>query len=415
MKNLCLLVVLVLVCVIMDTSSAEDNPCDDSTSEERLEALRNEPWEGIWHTHDDSPHDGISGEHFHATHRDVNIGGCVAAQTTGYKTHGTPGTGAVGDRDLTDDTDKDTEPLPEQQPTEWRDAQVPPIRPSTRPPEEPTIQDSPDSGTTPEPERDAPESQQQTRETPEPHIDSDILEEIATGERPPVEVTDPQTGETTVIDATTAKARLDGNEGTLSPEKNEIVYQPPDVVVTEYMMTATGAGLPQWIEIYNREDRPVVLNGWTMKVWNHRDRERTITFSRWVYIPKKGFLILVNKDLDAGGFGGINTKRVRVHSLKELGKYRWIKRFHLYDAQGNLIENGDQYEAERPELKEGRRSSYDVVNKKNTGWHKNKAWIGSPDDRSTLGWHKFPEEAPAAPRLNKKKTLSWASLKRKGN
>ena len=45
-------------------------------------------------------------------------------------------------------------------------------------------------------------------------------------------------------------------------------------------------------------------------------------------------------------------------------------------------------------------------------WHKNKAWIGREDDRSTLGWHRFPEDTPAAPRLIRKTTTTWASLKK---
>ena len=151
-----------------------------------------------------------------------------------------------------------------------------------------------------------------------------------------------------------------------------------------------------------------------MSIWQHQEREHIITLSRWASLPANGFLVLVNKELEENDFGGINPKRVRFYELRELGEYRWIKRFRLYDAQGGLVANGNQYEPEGPKIEKGVRFSYDAVNKKVIKWHKNKAWIGSPDDRSTLGWHAFPEESPVplAPRRIQKKTLSLASLKR---
>ncbi len=268
--------------------------------------------------------------------------------------------------------------------------------------------------------------------TPTRESVTEAIMEIASGESPPVVTIDERTGETTVIDVSTAEEIISSDESDIidaivsgslnfhlasslrrSVDPLDVVSQPiDDVVVTEYMLRTAGIGLPQWIEIHNKSDVVVRLDGWKMSIWSHNDRERVITFSRYVYIPANGFLVLVNRSLEADELGGINTKRVRIHHLRELKASPWIKRFRLYDAEGVLMVNGNQYEPERPELVKGVRYSYDAANKKTIKWHKNKAWIGSPDDRSTLGWHKFVEEVSAAPRLIRKKTLPWASLKR---
>lgn len=245
------------------------------------------------------------------------------------------------------------------------------------------------------------------------------------------EITEPESSEDeevygiTVVDgesvATPAQEITDSSQysgtwyrllSSAATRRNASLARQLDVVVTEYMLQTAGSRLPQWIEIHNTSERSVSLRGWQMSVWSHKDRERVITFSGWVHIPAKGFLILVNRSLEADNFGDINPKRVKVHPLRELRKSSWIKRFRLYDAQGILIVNGDQYDPERPQLVKGVRYSYDAVNKKVIKWHKNKAWIGSPDDRSTLGWHHLPEDVSASPRRIKKKTLPWASLKR---
>ena len=150
-------------------------------------------------------------------------------------------------------------------------------------------------------------------------------------------------------------------EETITEEPVEKTPPPlPTAVVTEYMLRAADK-LPQWIEIYNPEETYVYITGWKLHVWRQKDQEHVITLSR-AYIPAKGFLVLVNKDLETDDFGGINTKRVKIYQLRELKKARWIRRFQLYDTHGNLITNGDQYEPERPELMKGRRRhSYDVV------------------------------------------------------
>ena len=76
------------VVMIVLLSAKVATACDDLTFEEVTELLEQEDWEGITHTHDtdDLPdHPEVDGEHFHATHRDVEINGCLHSDViTGY-------------------------------------------------------------------------------------------------------------------------------------------------------------------------------------------------------------------------------------------------------------------------------------------------------------------------------------------
>ena len=435
---LLLILTIAIVCPAIVWLPHGDADCT-LTIDEAFELLAQEPWEGFWHSHDTTNmprHSQESGEHFHATHRDViDADGCLHATHLNVDAlHETsdpddpPPTvhkDFVGPIEFTDDDDPDN-PTPEQAPTEELVPEA--YRPTTYDPAADAGRQSEETAGTPEPETQTPPDNRQVIQT--------ALVEIASGARDSVEATDPTTGETTLIDPVEAQAIIDSGAldqdsnafdhllplfGDLSKVAAELprqalditpTYQPLDVVVTEYMLRVTENKLPQWIEIHNKEDRPLSLKGFKLSVWRHQDRANIITLSRWAYIPANGFLILVNRKLTENDFGGINDKRVKLYELRDLGKYRWIKRFRLYDPQGTLVANGDQYDPERPEIKEGVRYSYDAANKKIIKWRKNKAWIGSPDDRSTLGWHAFHEEVPASPRRITKKTLSWASLKR---
>ena len=449
-KTFIFLFLILTIAVVCPTDAlAQDEEEEQGctlTMDEAFELLAEQPWEGFWHSHDTTNmprHSQESGEHFHATHRDViDADGCLHATFLSVNfLHETsdpadpPPTVSrdfVGDIEFTDDDDPEN-PTPEQAPTEYLIPES--HQPTTYDPAADAGRQSEETAGTPESETITPESETQTPPDNRQVIRTALVE-IASGARDPVETTDPTTGETTLIDPVEAQAIIDSGAldedsnafdhllplfGDLSKVAAELprqalditpTYQPLDVVVTEYMLRVTENKLPQWIEIHNKEDRPISLEGFKLSVWRHQDRANIITLSRWAYIPANGFLILVNRKLTENDFGGINDKRVKLYELRDLGKYRWIKRFRLYDPQGTLVANGDQYDPERPEIKEGVRYSYDAANKKIIKWRKNKAWIGSPDDRSTLGWHAFQEEVPASPRRITKKTLSWASLKR---
>ena len=441
MKNLIFLLFLLTIAILCPTDAlaqegeGEEEEACPLTLEEVDALLAEEPWEGFWHSHDTTnmpKHSQESGEHFHGTHRDaVDPYGCTHATFV-----------LVNNLHETSDPE-DPPPSVVKGLTYFTDDDDPEIPASERPPTGDLVPK--EHSTTDDPAADADRQSEETAITPEPETqtppdNSQVIQtalvEIASGARDSVEATDPTTGETTLIDPVAAQAIIDSGAldedsnafdhllplfGDLSKVAAELprrsleitpVHQPLDVVVTEYMLRATENKLPQWIEIHNKEDRTISLKGFKLSVWQHQDRARIITLSKFAYIPANGFLILVNRALTENDFGGINDKRVRRYELRDLGKYRWIKRFRLYDPQGTLVANGDQYEPERPEIKEGVRYSYDAANKKITKWHKNKAWIGSPDDRSTLGWHAFHEDVPASPRRITKKTLSWASLKR---
>ena len=213
-KNKRLLIVL-LVCMLMPPSVA-DAECT-ATDEEIEAALAAESWEGIWHTHDDSPHEGISGEHFHRTHRDViTSDGCLQADIiSDYEDLHSggpdpPPTDNPLGNPLTDDDDTEN-PRIEQQPTSGRPSDIPTheVLPSTRQPQDPEIQE-PETQTQPQPQTLDSQPQQATTGVPQtqqpqtvpeqPQLsDADLLE-IADGERAPVETIDPTTGETIVID-----------------------------------------------------------------------------------------------------------------------------------------------------------------------------------------------------------------------
>ena len=71
-----------LFCYLLSAASHADTRCT-LTTDEALDLLAQQPWEGFWHSHDTTNmprHSSESGEHFHATHRDViDKDGCLHA------------------------------------------------------------------------------------------------------------------------------------------------------------------------------------------------------------------------------------------------------------------------------------------------------------------------------------------------
>lgn len=244
------------------------------------------------------------------------------------------------------------------------------------------------------------------------------------------------------------------------PNRNAVVAPvtkiEPKLLVTEYMIRdysrSGGAGLPQWIEIYNWNAEAMELKGYQFTyAWrntaNSPYRYKTETIDSFV-IPAREAKIIVNKEIEArwNTIGGLSAEDIWVIPSEE----NWVSLkdgWHLADPSGKAIYRiGGAFEEKHanaewddsipwrvnvrlpPHTSEGFRTSYQafpselldedhfygniedssavavVVNPKTTY-----ELVG----KSSPGFFKLVEIARAAPSLLRpKKVIIWGNLKR---
>ena len=189
------------------------------------------------------------------------------------------------------------------------------------------------------------------------------------------------------------------------------------------MLIDTGRSLPHWIEVYNPNEVPVDIAGYTFSY-----ATRKFANSQWKHhpqtleafeIPAKGAIILASHDITMKRFGDPigGIEKAHIYQLN-LNQYVLKRGWLLQDSEGNDIHRiGQAFETEaHPSLgnpvvprhagKGGRQS-----------WHRyasgdavEKSYYGASSDVGTPG---FFEYAPAAPALIRPKRFGiWASLKK---
>ena len=187
-----------------------------------------------------------------------------------------------------------------------------------------------------------------------------------------------------------------------------------------------GRGQPQYIELYNPNDEPIDLDGYTLEYVS-----RTFTNEPWKHhittitdftIAAKSTVILVTKALSpyqSFRYSGIKEEQVFDLNISGNLKNGWVIKDNENSdkEEDNEIHRigkvfGSLLDPIAPSPIDSRRVSYDNVNKKphikNDDLHE--YYYGSSHDISSPGFYEPP--VPKAPQMQKRKTTTlWGSLK----
>ena len=207
--------------------------------------------------------------------------------------------------------------------------------------------------------------------------------------------------------------------------------------VTEYMLRdwskSGGGGLPQWIELYNPNAKPISLEGYQ---FTHAYREFANTPWRYVTtsitgltVPASDVVIIANKSVRSQPWeiGGISKEDVWIIPYNTKGdRFAQLKNgWHLRDPNGKLVhrigtafreypaEDPSDWEASlgRPSLprhnSNGYRISYQHFPSETPD---EDHFYGNQNDMGTPGFYK--QAVPAAPSLQRPKlATTWGHLK----
>ena len=254
-------------------------------------------------------------------------------------------------------------------------------------------------------------------------------------------------------DAPTVAERLSGNPGgsivsdvpddastaDAAPTKQDPpVYIPEPLIVTEYMLrdwSRSGkGGLPQWIELYNPNPKPVSLEG-----YQFTHAYRRFVNAPWVYvttsitgltIPASGTALIANRSAGTGSWqiSGISKKNVWIIPYGE-ERAQLKNGWYLTDPEGEVVHRIGtvfrEYPADDPSAWDTSLGQPELPSHTSNGYRVSYQSFpsGSPDgdyfygDENDVGSPRFYEAAPAAPaasRLQRPKfTTTWGHLKRK--
>lgn len=390
-QTICIIVLFGVVC-FFQVSLLHGDHTDDArdhcelTEEESFERLKQEPWEGTWHTHDDSPHDGVTGRHFHRTHRDFGEGSCNVHETVGFPDHN------PGDIEInTDDTDEDDP-----------DGDNPAHTPTRRRPYPNEIIKEEDLIT----EVDDPPG---VDRLPEGLLQG--LPQTTDDPSPPNQSSAPQeTGDTQTTGVPPSPNQQPPIETGQLSRPGAVASQTP-IRVTEYMVRdwSGQGGLPQWIEVHNPSPETVDMKGYifqyaTRKFANSPYKVYTLRLKAHS-IPPGGTVIFATHM--TRHFSGIKAEQVYNLDIANVLKSGWV----LSDARGREIHRigRDAFNALRdpvaPPHQGYKRVSHEVYPSETPETeYSYGGGIGTP------GFYKEP--APAAPSASRrKKIMLWGELK----
>ena len=191
------------------------------------------------------------------------------------------------------------------------------------------------------------------------------------------------------------------NTGTPDPESVTLTESVvSELKVTEYMLrnwSRSGhGGLPQWIELYNPNTRPVSVNRWTLE-----SEGRPIPITSLV-IPAQQVGLIVTQRIAPRHMSGITYDRIFIMPRNSVNLRRgWI----LTDSNGNTVSR--VLNPTLPPRKDGYRVSYQQYPSESpTEDH----FYGSQHDVGSPGF--YEAAAPAAPSLQRPKlAITWGHLK----
>lgn len=220
---------------------------------------------------------------------------------------------------------------------------------------------------------------------------------------------------------------------TPSPQKVVITTKP--LMITEYMLRdwskTAGGGLPQWIEIYNPNLKPLSLNGYQFthaykRFANHPWMYVTTSITEFT-IPAGDAVIIASKSAGTQSWkiGGISKKDVWI--IPYDGRKVQLKNgWHLMDPNGVLVHRigtaFQEYPADdssawdlslgRPWLPSHNSDGYRVSHQRYPSEGPDEAhFYGNQNDVGSPGF--YEAAAPAAPSLQRPKlTTTWGHLKR---
>ena len=238
-------------------------------------------------------------------------------------------------------------------------------------------------------------------------------------------------------DASTDDDDASTDDGFFNPEPP--IYIPKPLIVTEYMLrdwSRSGrGGLPQWIELYNPNPKPVSLEGYRFthvyKRFAHHPWKYVTTSITGFTIPASSTAIIANRSAGTGSWqiGGISKENVWIIPYAE--EHAQLKNgWYLTDPEGEVVHRMGtvfrEYPADDPSAWDTSLGQPELPAHASNGYRVSYQSFpsGSPDgdyfygDENDVGSPGFYEEAaPAAPSLQPlqrpKLTTTWGHLKRK--
>ena len=220
-----------------------------------------------------------------------------------------------------------------------------------------------------------------------------------------------------------------------STQQDLPVYIPEPLIVTEYMLRdwtkPTRGGLPQWIELYNPNAKPVSLDG-----YQFTHAYKRFANHPWIYvtasitgltIPASDAALIANRSAGTGSWqmGGVSKEDVWIIPYDE-ERAQLKNGWHLTDPNGKVVHRIGtvfrEYPTDAqsewdtslgvPELpshtSDGYRVSYQSFPSESPS---ESHFYGSQNDMSSPGF--YEAAAPAAPSLQRPKlTTTWGILKR---
>ena len=203
------------------------------------------------------------------------------------------------------------------------------------------------------------------------------------------------------------------NEPT-TPQNNSVPIEVVEYMVRDWSMQS-GAGLPQWIELYNPNPDPMNLKGWTFQYARQRSANSpytitTLTIEDDIEIQAEAAFIFVTHSVPEHRFSGITAEQVYDLDIPNALKLGWV----ITDATGVEIHRigrrafGTLGDPHRPLHQDGARVSHHM---RESMEPPDSYYYGAEQDIGSPGFHE--PVIPSAPSLIKPKKVGvWADLKR---
>ena len=186
------------------------------------------------------------------------------------------------------------------------------------------------------------------------------------------------------------------------------------LIMTEYMLrknTGNKKGLPQWIELYNPNNERVYMNGYTLQYANSKGQKSApVVIKRLhagMYVEANEAVILATRRIYSGNFSGIKEISIYGLGIRDTLENGWL----IIDKHNREIARvGEVFGSEiEPIIVKGKkRESHEV---EPTEQPPKRHYYGDKSDIGSPGF--YEPKVPAAPRLIRTKTVTWASMKRK--